>query len=234
MKNLKLSLLSGLLLAVPWSSGLFALRVPFPDVQVGTWVVWHYAVKPQPRATSPGSKVRMGGTGFGFDATVRYFLPFYYGVQYEYMPVYSESGGVTLDGYGNVAYGANLYAHYFAGAIYFPLGDWVYELFFESDTKPMPALWQSLLRSPYVKASYGLHHMYVTLTTNGEDSTSHAARFGYTGEAGLMFMVLRNLRVYGAFDYHSVYEDDYALVGLKTGMVYRYSFEAARLPDKDK
>lgn len=228
MKIRNLIFFSALLLFTLGPRELSAFRVPFPDVQVGAWTVWHYAVKPQPRATSPGSRVRMGGTGFGFDATVRYFLPFYYGVQYEYMPVYSESGGVTLDGYGHVAYGANLYAHYFAGAIYFPMGDWVYELFFESDAKPLSPFWQSMLRAPYLKASYGLHHMYVTFTTNGDDSTSYAARFGYTGEAGLMFMVSRNLRVYGAFDYHSVYEDDYALVGLKAGMVYRYSFEAAR------
>jgi len=206
-------------------SQLQAFKLPFPDFQVSTWAVWHYAVKPQPRATSPGSKVRMGGTGGGIDLTVRYFLPFYYGPQYEYMPVYSESGGTRVPGYGDVSYGADLYAHYFAGAIYLPMGDWVYELFFENQKKPMSLFWQSVLRAPYVKGSYGIHHMYVTLTTNGDDSTSSAARFGYTGEAGLMFLVYKTIRVYGAFDYHSIYEDGNALVGLKLGAVYRYKLE---------
>lgn len=204
---------------------LYALKLPFPDFQVSTWAAWHFAVKPQPRATSPGSKVRMGGTGGGIDLTVRYFLPFYYGPLYEYTPVYSESGGDTVPGYGEVTYGANLYAHYFAGAIYFPLGDWVFELFFENQKKPLSPLWQSLLRSPYAKGSYGLHHMYVTFTVNGDDSSSYAARFGFTGEAGLMFQVVSNLRFYGTFDYHSVYEDSYALIGLKFGAAYRHKFE---------
>lgn len=166
----------------------------------------------------------MGGTGGGIDLTVRYFLPFYYGIQYEYMPVYAESGGMTLPDFGNVSYGANLYAHYFAGAIYLPMGDWIYEIFFENREKPMPLFWQSLLRAPYVKGTYGLHHMYVTFTTNGDDSSSYAARFGYTAEAGFMFLIPFNMRVYTAFDYHSIYEDGNALVGFKAGMVYRYKF----------
>lgn len=222
MPRLKITRWILFVLLVAGSSGLHALKLPFPDFQVSTWAVWHFAVKPQPRATSPGSRVRMGGTGGGIDLTVRYFLPFYYGPLYEYMPVYSESGGVNIPGYGDVSYGANLYAHYFAGAIYFPMGDWVFELFFDNQKNPMSPFWQSVLRSPYAKGSYGIHHMYVTFTTNGDDSSSYAARFGFTGEAGLMFQVFRSLRVYGAFDYHSVYEDSYALVGLKFGAAYRY------------
>ena len=66
--------------------------------------------------------------------------------------------------------------------------------------------------------------MYATLAASTDSSTTTATRVGFTGEAGLMFKVWDRLRVYVAYDYHSIYEDSYYLLGIKGGVAYRYRF----------
>lgn len=197
-------------------------EIPAADFQVSAWAVWHNKLIPVPRKVDSNSKVRIGGTGGGLDLTVRFFFPFYYGVQYEYMPVYSDVATPTIPGYGTINTEGNLYAHYFAGVVYVPFGDWIWELALWKYKARLAGFFESLLRAPYVKGSYGLHYMYATLAAGPDSSTTSATRIGYTTEVGLMFTVIDRLRVYAAFDYHSVYEDGYYLLGLKGGVAYRY------------
>lgn len=199
-------------------------EIPAADFQLSAWAAWHNKLIPVPRRVDSTSKVRIGGTGGGFDFTVRFFFPFYYGVQYEYMPVYSDVATPTIPGYGTINTEGNLYAHYFAGAVYVPFGDWLWELFLWKYENKLGAFYKALIRSPYAKGTYGLHYMYATLTASTDSSTTTATRVGFTGEAGLMFKVWDRLRVYIAYDYHSIYEDSYYLLGFKAGVAYRYRF----------
>lgn len=199
-------------------------QIPAPDFQVSAWAVWHNKLIPVPRKVDSTSKVRIGGTGGGFDLTVRFFFPFYYGVQYEYMPVYSDVATPTVQGYGTINTEGHLYAHYFAGAVYVPFGDWFWELIFWKYEAKLGTFYKALIRAPYAKGSYGLHYMYATLAASTDSSTTSATRVGFTGEAGLMFKVWDRLRVYIAYDYHSIYEDSYYLLGLKGGVAYRHRF----------
>jgi hypothetical protein len=233
MKSIERSIL-GLLLAfslLVMPNKIFSVKVPgvnweipLPDMQVSTWAAWHHKLIPVPRKVDSTSKVRIGGTGGGIDLTVRYFIPFYYGVLYEYMPVFSDTATPTVSGYGTVNTAAALYAHYFAGALYVPLGDWVWELFLEKFAARLGNFYESLLRSPYGKATYGVHYMYATLEAGSESSTTNASRVGYTLETGFMFRVYKSLRAYIAYDYHSIYEDSYYLLGFKAGVAYRHRF----------
>lgn len=199
-------------------------EIPLPDMQVSAWGAWHYRIIPVPRKTDATSKVRVGGGGGGADLTIRYFFPFYYGLLYEYMPVYSDTSTPTVPGYGTVNATAALYAHYIAGAVYLPVGDWFWEIFLAKSGEKWGKFYESVLRAPYLKGSYGLNYMYATLEAGGESSTTSAWRAGFTLEAGLMFIVLDYLRVYVAFDYHSIFEDSYYLYGLKGGVAYRHRF----------
>ena len=197
-------------------------EIPKADFQASGWAVWHNKVIPVPRKVDSTSKVRIGGTGGGLDLTVRFFFPFYYGVQYEYIPVYSDIASPTVPGYGTINSEGHLYSHYFAGAVYVPFGDWVWELFLWKYQAKLGKFWESILRSPYAKGSYGMHYMYATLEAGGESSTTTAWRVGFTSEVGLMFIVYDRVRAYVAYDYHSIYEDSYYLLGFKGGIAYRY------------
>lgn len=199
-------------------------EVPAPEFQVSTWGAWHNKLIPVPRKVDSTSKVRIGGSGGGLDLTVRFFFPFYYGVQYEYLPIYSDTATPTIQGYGTINTEGYLYAHYFAGVVYVPFGDWLWELFFWKYESKLGAFYKALIRSPYVKGSYGMHYMYATLAASTDSSTTTAWRVGYTGEAGFMFRVWNRLRVYIAYDYHSIYEDSYYLLGFKAGVAYRHRF----------
>ncbi len=199
-------------------------EIPAADFQVSTWAVWHNKLIPVPRKVDSTSKVRIGGTGGGLDLTVRFFFPFYYGVQYEYMPVYSDIATPTIQGYGTINTEGHLYAHYVAGAAYVPVGDWLWELFLWKYEDKIGTFFKALIRAPYAKGSYGVHYMYATLAASTDSSTTTATRVGFTGEAGLMFKVWDRLRVYVAYDYHSIYEDSYYLLGIKGGVAYRYRF----------
>ena len=199
-------------------------EIPAADFQASAWAVWHNKLIPVPRKVDSTSKVRIGGTGGGMDFTVRFFFPFYYGVQYEYMPVYSDIATPTIPGYGTINTEGHLYAHYFAGAAYVPFGDWLWELIFWRYEAKIGSFYKALIRAPYAKGSYGLHYMYATLAASTDSSTTSATRVGFTAEAGLMFKVWDRLRVYVAYDYHSIYEDSYYLLGIKGGVAYRYRF----------
>lgn len=222
LRHLMMLLLIAGSAAEPAKIPLLNWEIPAADFQASAWAVWHNKLIPVPRKVDQTSKVRIGGTGGGLDLTVRFFFPVYYGVLYEYMPVYSDVATPTIPGYGTLNSEGHLYAHYFAGAVYVPLGDWIWELFLWKYKEKIGPFYESVLRAPYGKGSYGLHHMYATLSAGPDSSTTSASRVGFTGEVGLMFTVIDRFRVYVAYDYHSIYEDSYYLLGFKGGVAYRY------------